>query len=228
METGKRQRGNSFATIRGGAKVPFGETVFVFSKLPPAAYTIPGYEINLRQCHDSYLQPYGNKHKNHHDKHFTTRWRQFRPYGNQASRQSQHVGDSYDHMETRLHDNYNMLATVTTIWKPGFTTITTCWRQFRPYGNQASRQLQHVGDSYDHMETRLHDNYNMLATVSTIWKPGFTTITTRWRQFRPYGNQASRQLQHVGDSFDQMETRLHDSYNTFAIVTTIWKPGLMQ
>ena len=27
--------------------------MFVIFKLPPAAYTIPGYEINLRQCHDS-------------------------------------------------------------------------------------------------------------------------------------------------------------------------------
>jgi hypothetical protein len=49
METEKRQRGNSFATIGGG-----GGGVFVFLKLPPAACTIPGHEINLRQCHDSY------------------------------------------------------------------------------------------------------------------------------------------------------------------------------
>ena len=27
--------------------------MFVIFKLPPAAITIPGYEMNLRQCHDS-------------------------------------------------------------------------------------------------------------------------------------------------------------------------------
>ena len=51
METEKRQRGNSFATIGkgGGAKVLFAGTVIVFLKLPPAACTILGYEINLRR-----------------------------------------------------------------------------------------------------------------------------------------------------------------------------------
>jgi hypothetical protein len=73
METEKRRRANNFATIKGGKfKVLFGVaygvdpadtrvsagvytvgyfggTVFVFLKLPPAACTIPGYEINLRQ-----------------------------------------------------------------------------------------------------------------------------------------------------------------------------------
>jgi hypothetical protein len=45
---------------RGGAKFLVGGTVFVFLQPPPAACTIPGYEINLRQ-----LQPLGNKHGNH-------------------------------------------------------------------------------------------------------------------------------------------------------------------
>jgi hypothetical protein len=67
METEKRRRANNFATIKGG-KGPLwdslyggvytvgyfgggggGGAVFVFLKLPPAACTIPGYEINLRQ-----------------------------------------------------------------------------------------------------------------------------------------------------------------------------------
>ena len=68
---------------RGGAKFLFGRTVFVFLQPPPAACTIPGYEINLRQ-----LQLLGNKHKNHsrHTLHdtLTTRWRQLQRYGNQA------------------------------------------------------------------------------------------------------------------------------------------------
>jgi hypothetical protein len=58
----KRQRGNSFATIRGGGvKVPFRGIVFVFLKLPPAACTIPwvGNYVSRQ------LQPYGNTHKNH-------------------------------------------------------------------------------------------------------------------------------------------------------------------
>jgi hypothetical protein len=55
IATEKRQRDNSFATIRGG-KGPLWGTVFVFLKLSPAACMIPGYEINLRQCHDSWKQ----------------------------------------------------------------------------------------------------------------------------------------------------------------------------
>ena len=85
---GNRKNG-SVATVlrqswgRGGAKVTFEGTVFVFLKLPPAACTIPGYEINLRQCRTvpQQLQPYGNTHKNH-SRHVlntfetvTTRWK---------------------------------------------------------------------------------------------------------------------------------------------------------
>ena len=77
METEKRQRGNSFATIGGGGGV------FVFLKLPPAACTIPGYEINLRHCYDSYNHM-ETSIKIIHDKHFTTRSRQLLLYGNQA------------------------------------------------------------------------------------------------------------------------------------------------
>ena len=73
MATEKRQRGNSFATIRRGQRF----TLFVFLKLPPAACRIPGYEINLRQYHDSY-NPMETSTKVIHDKHFTTRWRQRR------------------------------------------------------------------------------------------------------------------------------------------------------
>jgi hypothetical protein len=94
------------------------------------------------------------------------------------------------------------------------------------------RQLQHVRNSYDHVETKLtrttvttcsqqlrpcanqtySDNSdNMFATVTTMWKPGciLTTVTTRSQQLRPYGNQ----------------TYSDNSYNTFATVTTMWKPG---
>ena len=66
------QKNYSFATIGGGAKVHFGETVFVFLKLPPAACTIPGYEIHLRQCQGSYNHTEPSI-KIIHDKHFTTR-----------------------------------------------------------------------------------------------------------------------------------------------------------
>jgi hypothetical protein len=52
MEQKSYSVGNSFATIRRGS--PLGGTVFVIFKLPPAAITIPGYEINLRHCHDSF------------------------------------------------------------------------------------------------------------------------------------------------------------------------------
>jgi hypothetical protein len=44
-----------FCDNQGRQKVPIRRTVFAFLKLQPAACTIPGYEINLRQC-----QPYGN------------------------------------------------------------------------------------------------------------------------------------------------------------------------
>jgi hypothetical protein len=94
-------------------------------------------------------------------------------------------------------DSYNTFATVTTIWKP----------------NLLWRQLQHVRNSYDHVETKLtrttvttcsqqlrpcanqtySDNSdNMFATVTTMWKPGciLTTVTTRSQQLRPYANQA--------------------------------------
>ena len=53
--------------------------MFVFLKLPPAACTIPGYEINLPQCHDSYIHMEPSI-KIIHDKHFATRSRQLRPY----------------------------------------------------------------------------------------------------------------------------------------------------
>ena len=49
-----------------------GGIVFVFLKLPPAACTIPGYKINLRQCHDNYNRM-ETSIKIIHDKHFTTR-----------------------------------------------------------------------------------------------------------------------------------------------------------
>ena len=56
MATEKRQRMVTVLRQSGGeAKGPLWGTVFVFLKLPPAACTIPGYEINLRQCHDSYI-----------------------------------------------------------------------------------------------------------------------------------------------------------------------------
>ena len=58
--------------------------MFVFLKLPPAACTIPGYEVNLRQCHDSSY------------KHMETSIKSF------ATNTSRHVGDSYHHMNTRL------------------------------------------------------------------------------------------------------------------------------
>jgi hypothetical protein len=45
-----------FCDNQGGGKGPLWGTVFVFLKLPPAACMIPGYEINLRQCHDSWKQ----------------------------------------------------------------------------------------------------------------------------------------------------------------------------
>jgi hypothetical protein len=68
----------------GWAKVPLGGGgVFVFLKLPPAACTIPGYEINLRHCYDSYNHM-ETSIKIIHDKHFTTRSRQLLLYGNQA------------------------------------------------------------------------------------------------------------------------------------------------
>ena len=54
MQTEKRQRGNFLRQSGVGAKVAFGGTVFVFLEQPPATCTIPGYEINLRRCHDSY------------------------------------------------------------------------------------------------------------------------------------------------------------------------------
>jgi hypothetical protein len=73
--------------IRGEQRSPLeGSCMFVL-KLAPAACTMPGYEINSRQCHDSSNHMEAST-KISHDKHFTTR--------------CPHIRDSYNRMETRL------------------------------------------------------------------------------------------------------------------------------
>ena len=67
----------------GGSKSCLWGNLFVFLKLPPVTCTIPGYEINLGQCHDDYNHT-ETSIKIIHDKHLKTRSRQLQTYGNQA------------------------------------------------------------------------------------------------------------------------------------------------